>query len=83
MSDEFKVDELAFRKASDSFDWVDARLFELQLTRDLLGPEDLVIFGAQIDRTLTLLADEKSRLRTVMRTANDDLAAMQEKYHSV
>ena len=83
MSDEFKVDELAFRKASDSFDWVDARIFELQLTRDLLSPEDLVISGTEIDRTLTLLADEKSRLRTVMRTANDDLAAMQEKYHSV
>jgi len=74
MADEFNVDELAFRKASDSFDWAEAREFELNLTRAMMSPEDLLRFGGEIDRTLALLAGEKSRLLGVMGKANDELS---------
>ena len=74
MADEFKVDELAFRRASDSFDWAEAREFELNLTRAMMSPEDLLRFGGEIDQTLALWGGEKSRLLSVMREANDELS---------
>ena len=74
MTDESKVDVLAssveFHRASDSFDWCDARIFELNLTRRMLSPDELAVVGAEIDKTLGLLSAESARLLTVMREQN-------------
>jgi hypothetical protein len=63
-----KADE--FHHASDSFDWCDARIFELNLTRKMLSPDELAVVGAEIDKTLGLLSAESARLLSVMKEQN-------------